>query len=51
MEEFKEEQPKKKRFWQSKWIKGMGVGAFTFFFVKGLVWLAIFFGAFKVFGC
>lgn len=27
-----------------KWLKNMGLGAFLFFFIKGLVWLAIFFG-------
>ena len=26
-------------------------GAFIFFFVKGLVWLAVFFGLFKFVGC
>ena len=31
-----------------KWLKRFGVGAFLFFFIKGLVWLAIFFGLFKV---
>jgi len=29
------------------WFKKMGWGAFIFFFVKGLVWLAILGGAFK----
>ena len=29
------------------WIKRMGWGAFAFFFIKGLVWLAILGGAFK----
>lgn len=33
------------------WLERMGVGAFLFFFIKGLVWLAIFFGAFKFIGC
>lgn len=42
---------KKQKFWQKKWVKGMGLGAFMFFFVKGLVWLAIFFGAFKMISC
>lgn len=30
-----------------KWLKGMGIGAFLFFLIKGLVWLAVFFGLFK----
>jgi hypothetical protein len=29
------------------WIKRMGLAAFLFFLIKGLVWLAIFFGIFK----
>jgi len=39
------------RFWNRKWVRGMGLGAFMFFLVKGLIWLAVFFGAFKAFGC
>ena len=31
----------------NQWFKRMGIGAFLFFFIKGLVWLAIFFGLFK----
>lgn len=31
------------------WLKRFGVGAFLFFLIKGLVWLAIFFGLFKYF--
>lgn len=27
-----------------KWLKRFGVGGFLFFFIKGLIWLAIFFG-------
>lgn len=30
-------------------LKKMGVAAFTFFLLKGLVWLAIFFGLLEVF--
>ncbi len=29
------------------WLERMGIGAFLFFFIKGLVWLAIIFGGFK----
>jgi hypothetical protein len=29
------------------WIKNLGIGAFLFFFIKGLIWLAIFFGLLK----
>jgi len=38
-----EEQEKNK----TSWLKRMGWGAFAFFFIKGLVWLAVFFGLFK----
>ncbi len=46
-----EEQQEKQPFWKKKWVKGMGLGAFMFFFIKGLIWLAIFFGAFKMASC
>jgi len=39
-----EEEKENKKF---AWLKNMGIGAFIFFFLKGLVWLAVFFGAFK----
>ncbi len=29
------------------WVKRLGWGAFAFFLIKGLVWLAVFFGLFK----
>jgi hypothetical protein len=29
------------------WMRRFGIGGFLFFLIKGLVWLAIFFGAFK----
>jgi hypothetical protein len=38
-------------FWKSNWVKGMGLGAFMFFLIKGLIWLAVFFGLFKVISC
>lgn len=53
-EEYTQEDPQsdtKQPFWKKKWVKGMGLGAFMFFFIKGLVWLAIFFGAFKMVSC
>lgn len=46
-----EDQRDKKKFWQSKWVKGMGIGAFTFFLIKGLIWLAVIFGVLKATGC
>ncbi len=33
------------------WLKGMGLGAFFFFFFKGLIWLAVFFGLFELLSC
>ncbi|MCW5923278.1 MAG: hypothetical protein KIS77_13110 [Saprospiraceae bacterium] len=35
-----------KKDWKT-WLRRLGVGGFLFFFIKGLVWLAIFFGVFK----
>jgi hypothetical protein len=29
------------------WIRRLGVAGFLFFFIKGLFWLALIFGAFK----
>ena len=34
---------KPKSFW-SRYGRAIGVGIFTFYFAKGLIWLAIFFG-------
>ncbi|HMX39392.1 MAG TPA: hypothetical protein PK971_09915 [Saprospiraceae bacterium] len=31
------------------WLRKIGIAGFLFFFIKGLVWLAIFFGLFKAF--
>ena len=33
------------------WLKKLGLAGFLFFLVKGLVWVAIFLGAGKLFGC
>ena len=51
MERLMEDATKKTPFWKKRWVKGMGLGAFMFFLIKGLIWLAIFFGAFKAIGC
>lgn len=32
-------------------FKKMGIGAFLFFFIKGLVWIAVFLGLGKLIGC
>jgi hypothetical protein len=34
----------------TKWLKGLGVVGFTFFLIKGLLWLAIFYGGLKALG-
>jgi hypothetical protein len=34
-----------------KWFKRLGVAGFLFFFIKGLVWLAVFFGLGQLVGC
>jgi len=31
------------------WFKRFGLAGFLFFFIKGLIWLAIFFGVSKMF--
>lgn len=31
------------------WLKKIGFWGFMFFFIKGLIWLAIFYGGFKFF--
>jgi DMSO reductase anchor subunit len=30
------------------WLRRLGLAGFMFFLIKGLVWLAVFFGAFKM---
>ncbi|NLN25650.1 MAG: alanyl-tRNA synthetase [Bacteroidetes bacterium] len=35
---------------KSKWMKRLGVGAFAFFLIKGIVWLFVFFAAFQACG-
>jgi len=44
------EQPEQKKWYQSAWLKRIGLLGFLFFLIKGLIWLAIFFGVFKWFG-
>ncbi|MEM8582643.1 MAG: alanyl-tRNA synthetase [Bacteroidota bacterium] len=33
------------------WLKRLGWGAFLFFLIKGIIWLAVFFGLSKWLGC
>lgn len=42
-----EQKESKEKRTSLKWLKSMGIGAFLFFLIKGLVWLAVFFGLFK----
>lgn len=41
----------KPKFLSKKWIRNMGIGVFLFFLIKGLIWLAVFFGLFKFVSC
>jgi len=34
-----------------RWLKRMGVAGFLFFLIKGLVWIAVFYGLTKYIGC
>jgi len=34
-----------------QWLKQLGIAGFLFFLIKGLIWLAVFFGAAKLFAC
>lgn len=40
----------KKQSAKAKWMKRLGVGAFAFFLIKGIVWLFVFFAAFQACG-
>jgi hypothetical protein len=42
----KDQQNKKKA-----WLKRFGLAGFLFFLIKGIIWLFVFFGAAKLFGC
>jgi len=33
------------------WVKRLGLAGFFFFLIKGLIWLGIFFGLFKMVNC
>ena len=33
------------------WLKRLGVAGFLFFLIKGLIWIAIFYGGLKLAGC
>ncbi len=43
--------PSQSKIGNKKWLKSMGLGAILFFSIKGLIWVAVFFGLFKFVGC
>lgn len=43
-------QMEKRKGW-IRTIRGMGIAAFVFFLVKGLIWLFVFFGLARISGC
>jgi hypothetical protein len=45
----KENNPDKKGL--IKWLKRLGVAGFLFFLIKGLIWIAIFYGGLRLVGC
>ena len=34
-----------------KWLKRLGLAGFLFFLIKGLIWIAVFYGGLKLLGC
>jgi DMSO reductase anchor subunit len=40
----------KNKWYNNAWLKRIGLAGFLFFFIKGLIWLAVFFGLFKWLG-
>lgn len=43
--------PTQHKIGYKKWLKSLGLGAILFFSVKGLIWVAVFFGLFKFVSC
>lgn len=35
----------------TKWLKRLGWAGFLFFLIKGLVWIAVFYGGLRLVGC
>jgi len=35
----------------AKWLKRLGLAGFLFFLIKGLIWIAVFYGGLKLLGC
>lgn len=42
--------PEKKRGMVT-WLKRLGIAGFLFFLVKGLIWIAVFYGGMRLVGC
>jgi hypothetical protein len=34
-----------------KWLKRLGIAGFMFFLIKGLLWIAVIYGGFRIAGC
>jgi hypothetical protein len=34
-----------------KWLKRLGLAGFLFFLIKGLIWIAVFYGGLRLLGC
>jgi hypothetical protein len=45
-----DEEPKNRRGFNT-WLKRIGVLGFTFFLLKGIAWLFVFWGGVRVLGC
>lgn len=46
MNRMQQDTPQKRRFSAAaRWVKRFGVAGFLFFFIKGLIWLALLIGA------
>jgi len=39
-----------RKWYQNAWLQRIGIFGFMFFLIKGLIWLAVFFGFFKWLG-
>lgn len=33
------------------WLKRLGLAGFLFFLIKGLIWIAVFYGGLRLIGC
>lgn len=49
-EEHKRQNKQDKKWYQSTWLKRIGLLGFLFFLIKGFIWIAIWVGFFKWIG-